>query len=573
LQFLVQVWIGCLTLASIGFSSAMAQDAETQQATTVEASAPAGLFVDTLDVSVVNVEVFVTDKDGERVTDLRREDFQIFEDKKEMELTNFYLVEGRGRRRGALEVPLAEETPRAAPPSFDALPDEQRLHLVVYIDNSNIHPFHRNNVFTYVRTFLTGSLVPGDLVSIYTFEQTLHLRQAFTDDRSRLNDTLREIENLSAHGVTKSDTRRGLLRDIDRARSRAAIEPRIRMHAEQTANAMEFTIESMKQIVDSLAGLPGRKAILHVSDGLPMRPAEDLYQAIAEKFDDPSAITESTFWDQSRRFGELTARANANRVTFYTIEAAGLRSSSSGMADTSSARSFISVDRAKRLNYQSPLLSMADETGGIAIVGTSNFRGGFDRVAQDFDTYYSLGYVAGHGGDGRYHEIDVRVAGRKDLKVRFREGYRAKTPAVWMSERTTAMLNYDLDSNPLGLAMELGQPTPAQDGRYAVPIVVSIPIRNVTLIPQAEFHLGRMKLFVSATDDRGRVAEVGDQPWAIEIPDVRYEEAQSMRFSHEVNLLMRPGLQRVAVGVRDEIGAVSSFVRTEIEVGRRSTGR
>jgi hypothetical protein len=114
----------------------------------------AGDFFESIDVSVVNVDVYVTDKKGNRVNGLTRDDFEILEDKKPMAITNFYAVdEGR-------PVPTAEELANPAPPGPAAvpgmppeIPEDQRLHLVVYIDNFNIHPFSRNKTFTALREF------------------------------------------------------------------------------------------------------------------------------------------------------------------------------------------------------------------------------------------------------------------------------------------------------------------------------------------------------------------------------------------------------------------------------------
>ena len=50
-------------------------------------------FFETVDVNVVNVEVFVTDKQGNPVTGLTAADFEIFEDKRPVALTNFYEVD------------------------------------------------------------------------------------------------------------------------------------------------------------------------------------------------------------------------------------------------------------------------------------------------------------------------------------------------------------------------------------------------------------------------------------------------------------------------------------------------
>ena len=70
-----------------------------------------GLFIDSVDVNVVNVDVYVTDKKGTRITGLTKDDFEIFEDKRPVAITNFYAVEA-----GKPTTPLEEEAaPRRSP--------------------------------------------------------------------------------------------------------------------------------------------------------------------------------------------------------------------------------------------------------------------------------------------------------------------------------------------------------------------------------------------------------------------------------------------------------------------------
>src|SRR5918995_5759626 len=75
-------------------------------------------FTDEIEVSLVNLEVVVTDKKGKSVSGLRREDFQVLEDGKPVEITNFYAETG----------PAPGSAP-AEPRSLD-----QRLSLVVFVD-------------------------------------------------------------------------------------------------------------------------------------------------------------------------------------------------------------------------------------------------------------------------------------------------------------------------------------------------------------------------------------------------------------------------------------------------------
>ncbi len=101
--------IGCCWLA-LGAASVLSAQ------TAPPASSLTG-FGEVMEVDVVNVEVYVAGRDGKRVTDLKREDFAVFEDGKPVEVTNFAAFSSSGA--------MAAPTPpgplrklRAPPPPY-----------------------------------------------------------------------------------------------------------------------------------------------------------------------------------------------------------------------------------------------------------------------------------------------------------------------------------------------------------------------------------------------------------------------------------------------------------------------
>ncbi|HEV2843743.1 MAG TPA: hypothetical protein VG477_02760, partial [Thermoanaerobaculia bacterium] len=91
-------------------------------------------FGDAVDVTVVNIDVYVTDKAGNRVNGLRKEDFVVLEDGKPVQITNFEAVHGSSAPSPAPAAPAPpqpQETP--APPAAPANP-ENGLSLVVFVD-------------------------------------------------------------------------------------------------------------------------------------------------------------------------------------------------------------------------------------------------------------------------------------------------------------------------------------------------------------------------------------------------------------------------------------------------------
>jgi hypothetical protein len=72
---------------------------------------------------------------------------------------------------------------------------------------------------------------------------------------------------------------------------------------------------------------------------------------------------------------------------------------------------------------QESLISLAQETGGIAVVGNNDIAGGLTRIERDTSRYYVLGYVADPtNSPGKFRKIEVKVK-RPGLTVRARRGY------------------------------------------------------------------------------------------------------------------------------------------------------
>jgi VWFA-related protein len=245
------------------------------------------LFFDTVDVNVVNIEVLVTDKDGNPVRGLERDDFEVYEDGRLVDLTNFFAVENREAVMTGLgmEGEIDDE--------FVPSPKTKRLNLVVFVDNLNITPASRNVMFDSLREYLTTELDPRDQVMLVTMNDAVQVTQEFTNDLSLLLAALDRLEKqVGRHAQYEADHRR-LIRTIQSARlfprpvgleSQANFESAVldaertafdvRQLAERKVQKATATCEALSAFTESLAGMQGRKAVLNVSDGLQTRPAD-----------------------------------------------------------------------------------------------------------------------------------------------------------------------------------------------------------------------------------------------------------------------------------------------------------
>lgn len=541
-----------------------------ERASAPEADEPASTFVEAVEVSLVELEVFVTDRDGNAITDLKHEDFTVLEDKRVVDVTNFSVrVDGNEVRRAIDGVPVEVPETSASLARLEDVPPGQQLSLVIFVDNFNIRPFNRNRTFRRIRDFVRTALRPGDRVMLASYERSLKERVPFTTDTTRVVNALLDMESESGYAQGQDSERDELLRTVQEARDSQYALGRIRMHAENVTNDMMFAIDALKDFLAPLAGLPGRKVVVHVSDGLPMVAGHDLFVAVSEQFSESSALMESRSFDLARRYSEIAHLANASGVTFYMIDAAGLRAPGGTASTRFNANYSSRLESARTYNVQGPLQLISEQTGGFAIVNTNDTGERLGQVTRDLRTYYSLGYMPlGGGGSGRYRDVEVKVNRPGRFLVRHRQGYRDKTVQARMRDGVLASLLWGSGSNPIGLDFEAGGGESRAAGNFIVPFTISIPIGKVTLVStEGGVHVGRVRLYIGAMDSDGGRSEISELPIVIEVPAADLEAAKLGWYRYDVSLAMRGGAQRLAVAARDEVAGEESYVVRSFHVG------
>ncbi len=549
------------------------------------AQEPPPLFVERVDVNVVNVEVFVTDARGRQVAGLGREDFEVLQDGEPVEVTNFFSISRQDRVAEALSASPAELAAGAARGGAVDLPPEQQLNLLVYVDHFNLHPSTRSRVLDDLRGFLEDRMFEGDRVMVMGYDGQLDLVQPFTRDPVAVDAALAGMKKVKT-GRQQFDARRNRvmagIRIAFRDGEPVVANELVRGYIQEQQLELRRSAKALSTVVRSLAGLPGRKALVYVSEGLPQRPGEDLYQYMAEIFsqteipggsgfsaDNVDTSIEALKADESAVFDDITRHANAHQVTLYPVDARGAAGDSTLGADNPGLMiaNRTGLDALRTVMQQEPLIEMAVATGGRAVLGTSNFADAMRTDAGDFDNFYSLGYASPAAGDGRYHVIEVRVK-RPGLRVRHRQGYVDKPQAEIVADRTLSSLVYGLESNPLGVSIDFG--TPERSGRRAVvvPVMVRIPFRDVTLLPNGALEEGRLHIFLAVQDDRGGVSDLHRQDYPLSIPHEQLGAARGKEIGYLVRLQVTPGTPTVAVGVWDELSGTESFVHKQLRVAR-----
>ncbi len=525
-------------------------------------------------VEVIEVEVFVSDRQGRAVTDLAAEDFEIFEDGRPVELTNFRrAVAGGGVSRQAAE-PAPDAAPRLPSVRFPAPSPEVPLYLVLYVDNANLRAGNRRRVLRDLRELVQGQGGAAERIMVVSHERSLQVRQGLTSSRRSVIEALLAVEDEQVFGDGAHGELLELIRTIEDRNARLSwIEARVRGYAEERKQDVVRSLDALRKLVDSLAGLRGRKALVYAADSLSLNPAEELYQALEKRSGDLTVLHQAIQYDASRDFQRLAAAANTAKVAFYTLHAAGLEvpmAASAEVAGSGFDELRSTVDSVRTANLQGSGRLLAGETGGLALLNRNDFSAGLEQVVADFSTYYSLGYRAPKPGDGRYHKIEVK-ARRKGLKIRHRRGYRDRPLTDRMADTVRAGLHFGVAENPMGIEVAVGKgedtaSTPEDRGRHVVAVKVSIPLDQVVLVPRGETHEGRVRIFLSVRDQDGRESPVQEVEVPLRIPADRLQAALDQSWVQEVALRVRSGPQILAVGLWDELGHGASLARHHFEV-------
>ncbi len=569
-------------------------------------TAPDTEFGERVDVNLVNVEVYVTDKGGHPVSGLQRGDFTLLEDGKPMSITNFAAMD-----RSATQPAVRPTAPTAAisatigTPGAAGAPDP--LHLVLFIDNSHITAAHRNRVLRQVREFLSRRLAAGDLVMLASWDPGLHVRLPFTTDREALAKALDDQEKAT---TMNRDSSRSFalqqiqeIRDVSLAMGEAeqkhdrggddeapkptetdtACPPEIaqpaRDYAQEARNEVLRSIHGLALLINSLSGFPSRKALLHVSDGLPATPGEDMFEVLYLMCKDATlfgtlvyrgdeAMMDAQSYSVVKQWDEVASQASAQQVTLYTLQATGLENTINSTVLAGPGEELLraeSVGQIERENRRASLTLLATSTGGRAVLDANDLVSDLARIEDDLGHYYSLGYQPLHTGDGREHKITVKVR-RPDVRVRHRQHYRDKPALERAVDHTLASLYYGYQDNPLDVQLEVGDTAPDGKGNWAVPFRLRIPLYKVTMLPTETSFEGKLQLLVSSQTG-GKQSPLRQVAVPIKIPRLSALTALGQYYQYEVKLTLEPGEQTVAIAVRDEASTTTSFLARTLKLG------
>ena len=464
------------------------------------------LFSDAVDVRIVNVEVVVTDKKGNRIRGLKASDFELLVDRKLVPIGHFTEVD-EGYARNSIDDGSQAGTALTADVPVGT-------NYLIFIDDLHAMGHHRDRVLNRIAEELT-SLNPVDRVAVVAFDgYNVALLVDWTNSRSRINRALVQARQRKAHGRARS---------LDLA---SGSDPTRR------------TVMAATATIRSLASAPGRKVML----------------LLAQDWSAPNSFRTRQASMQSL-YGPLVHEANRAGYSLYPIDLPGLRpgprtrdygvsvlpgprpggyewfstgdSRGSNITDSwpysvraapidSSYRQWSGGSSYDQTSYgqwyaetqeHDVLGFLARQTGGLAMLNSSRDRA-LSETAADTSAYYWLGFEPPGTDDDKLHRIKVRLAGHRGLRVRTRKHYLDMSRGTELAMLLEEALLFGGSPGKDTLEVHFG--TPRKDGflRVALPMKTTIPLDDLTLLPMDGQWVNELELRVATLSERGHLSRM-----------------------------------------------------------------
>ena len=485
------------------------------------------LFSDVIDVRVVNVEVVVTDKKGNRVPGLEASDFELRVDRSPVPIDYFTEIDN-GRAVAPSDGPV-ESVPSLAP-------DEPvGTNYLIFIDDLFAIKQRRNRVLTRLERDLV-QLGPADRVAVVANDgRELTLITDWTGAREDIETALQEARKRKPHGLLY---RHGMGAD----------------RSDKTRRSVMAAAGAMR----SFANAPGRKVMLLLIEG---------WATVSDSWNFGSAYAAASAGATlDRLYGPLVNAANLVGYSLYPIDLPGLRGRDvpiSGFGTAGAGPPFAGPiggyamwREVPERRFHDVLRFLAEETGGLPMINSFSNKA-LGETVKDTRSYYWLGFEPPRSEDDRLHDIRVRLPGHHGVRVRARENYLDMSKGTEVAMLVEGALLLGGAPGAESLEVHFGTPRKAGFRKIFVPMRVTIALDDVELLPVNGQWMNELEFRMRLMNKFGDMATPPVAKLNVVIPN---EPMPGDQFVFETDLRIRKRKHRYVAAVYDPLtgGLVSA---------------
>jgi VWFA-related protein len=485
-------------------------------------------------VDAVQIDAFVTDRDGNPVSNLTADDFEVLEDNKPQLITSFSEVNIPIRQ----PEPFSETAPE--PDVVTNTGGEGRLYVIVL---DEVHPANALKARHFLRTFIEQHFEANDIGAVVSV------------GRARSGD----MQDFTSN-------RRLLLNAIDRfsggfplASGDDLTDPHTFAQPIQTNVGAQA--RALRDLMESLVRINGRrKAVIYVTSEVGSSDVTAIAGANVWNVIDYRGGVKSLAFDDLR--AAMTA-AMSGGVAFYTIDPAGLCALD------------CAPDASENLERMSGLRKLADATGGFGITNSNRITETFPRLVAENSNYYVLGYTTNGPRDGRYRQLKVRVK-RPGLTVRARDGYiapsksdkdsepKARAPMT-LSAGVGESIGSPLSSAAVGMSVFAG--SYRGTGKEAnVVISVQMDATRLGLVNRDGTMNGQVEVAAVAVSAGGKVTRGQRERFSLALKPDSWNQARNTGVRVVTGMALPAGRYQLRIAAGDTAADKAGSVMYDLEV-------
>jgi len=510
---------------------------------------------------MVVVDVVAMDGKGASVPDLKSDDFTLLEDGRPQQISVFSF-------QHPVELPAGQAAVHLPANVFTNIPSIKPTSLnVILLDALNGEFTSR----AYAREQLIKFLEEGhspEPIAVYALENHLKLLHDFTTDDKEAVSAIRSYKPQVLNHLDSLD----IMASPFTQKGQVQTGPR----------AIETTLVALNSLAQALAGYPGRKNLIWLSEAFPMELFPDLFPsprslavmraAVASDSPGPfdtihgpaqagmvqNSQSPNSLWANSDYAAQVRKVANAlmhAQVAVYPIDAAG-------------------VGKLSRVSNLATMRDIAERTGGKTFAGQNDLQVSIRGSIDDGSTYYTLAYYPDNKNwSGQLRAIDIKTT-RPGISLRYRRGYYALDPSLSDKEGDSRKLVEEFSHS---LALDVPSATavlfqavltsPA-DNNNKVVVNFAIDPHTLSFTEDGGVHQASLSCAAVVFTEKGSLLKETMSTMNSPIAAADFQKLMETTFPCRTTVELKPGKYWMRLGVMDRssrlIGTTTASVTVPV---------
>jgi len=564
-----------------GMNAGSDEAATTGSASITKAETPtAGNFTLKVTTRLVNLALVASDKHGKPITDLKQEEIEIYDNGRKQQLHAFH-----HSVPGTLIVPAPSEPSDTFTNAVSAAQDENAPDtLILLIDESHVAYRDLTRARGEVLRFLKGSR-PGSRVAVYSMnEHGFHAIQDITSDHAVIEATLEkwmpsaaavsQAESLDRRNNQQFDTVRNPS-DLNSVNGNneetpdyiTSVDPQLRQLGD---NPLRQALLSMISLARHFASVPGHKSMVWIAG-----------DSVLADWDDKAVGMEKEKSHFEAAILHTKEALNEAHISLYVIDASAVQtgaisaelenqnvmlnpvatanSAPGGAARNTSPGRVTATLQQELHTIQTPVRELAESTGGRAVNKGGDLKAVLDSIDQESTALYEIGFDPDTPADGKYHTLQVKITGRKGVKLRYRSGYLYNEESGNTKARFQEAVWNPSDLTGIALTAAAEPATDAVSGPGTVKLRIAFP--GLALEQKNGRWADNLYIFVAQRDDAAQKAEVSGDTLRLSLKQATYDTGMpaGIPYRHPVDVQSKLGSVRIIVvdGNSGKMGSVT----------------